>query len=83
MKIIREGKALVAPDDWWVGYLIDCPCCRTVVQLEAGDNVEFKSERRIGGRRTVSGHCPICQGVISADNSRTKHEFLNKGLIDE
>lgn len=35
MKILSFGKKL----PWWVGFKAMCPSCKTIVKLEAGDDV--------------------------------------------
>lgn len=60
MKLVKTGKISFKDGPWWVGLKITCQHCKSVMELEALDNVDRISvvqERRLNGKSTITFTC--------------------------
>lgn len=72
MKIITKGEIPKKPLPLWVGKLMTCPHCSTVVELEENDDVVVTSTRSIfDSHIELSITCPVC-------NFYNTHLFKNE-----
>lgn len=61
MKIITKGEIPKKPLPLWVGKIMTCPHCSTVVELEENDDVMVSSSRYISNSNLeISITCPVC-----------------------
>ena len=61
MKIITKGEIPKKSLPLWVGKLMTCPHCSSVIELEEGDDVIVTSNRSIFNYHVeLSMTCPVC-----------------------
>ncbi len=65
MKIIKKGTPPESPQPKWVGITLECDNCGTIVELQATDIPSVTTERRVGGRSTITIDCPICKADLT------------------
>lgn len=61
MKIITKGEIPKNPLPVWVGKLMTCPHCSSIIELEENDPVAITSNRSISNYYVeISMTCPVC-----------------------
>lgn len=70
MKLISEGNPNFKP--WWVGERVDCPDCRTVIELEEGDDNDASFTGGTDTSKSIAWRCKRCNEVTFVDRPRRK-----------
>ncbi len=87
MKIIKGEEFANSLRIWWVGRLIECEYCKTLLNLEAGDPVEAFEDAKSPEHDMVQFGCPTCRQRIahcrnSPQGKKPLEENPTVGAID-
>ena len=66
MKILAEGAVPMPPPLWPVGSEFECDNCHCRFEIETGDPFVRTTERRPGGKSTMTIICPTCETTVCA-----------------